>query len=539
MTRVPNEWRTAMSSDLRWWQTGVIYQVLVQSYLDTNGDGQGDLKGLIKRLDYLQWLGVRAVWLSPIYPSPMAELGYDVTCYTDVHPLFGSLDDFDRLVAEAHRRELKIILDWVANHTSNQHPWFVESRSSRDHPKRDWYIWRDAQPDGSPPNNWVSVFGGTVWQWDARTDQYYYHTFLKEQPDLNWRNSDVRRAVYDAMRFWLERGVDGFRLDAACLMIKDDQFRNNPINPDYVEGKDGPDAELLPVYTRDQPAVHEITASMRRMVDEFDDRLLLGELYLPVEKVISYYGRQQPELHLPLNMRFAWEDWNAEALGKFITNYRRQVPDGCWPTWTLSTHDCLRIAFRVQGDQTRIAAMLLMTLGGTPTLYYGEEVGMRGVHIPASQARDPQGRRIGRNRDPERTPMQWDGGTNAGFTDGEPWLPIGRDVHTANVAAQADNPRSLLALYRRLITFRGDQPVLLAGGFELLSSENSLLAYRRYTNESSLLVVLNFTPKPQVYFAGDDFRGRLLLSTTLDEGDRRYDQQIELGGDEGVIVAID
>ena len=296
-----------MHGALSWWQEGIIYQVVVRSFLDTNGDGNGDLSGVINRLDYLQWLGVHAIWLSPIYPSPLGDLGYDLTDYTAVHPDVGTLEDLDHLLEMAHSRGMKILLDWVANHTSDHHPWFQESRSSRDNPKRDWYLWRDPGADGSPPNNWVSIFGGSGWTWDHTTEQYYYHTFLEGQPDLNWRHPEVQKAVFDAMRFWLDRGVDGFRIDATCLLVSDEQFRDNPPNPDFDPSTQLPDGALLAEYTRDQPETHAVLRMMRQVVDAYGDRVLLGEIYLPVDKLVTYYGSDEgAELHLPINLNLSW-----------------------------------------------------------------------------------------------------------------------------------------------------------------------------------------------------------------------------------------
>jgi alpha-glucosidase len=526
-------------STLAWWQRGVIYQLLVQSYQDTNGDGTGDLQGVIDRLGYLRDLGVAAIWLSPISPSTNADLGYDVTDYRNVDPKFGSLDDFDRLLHEAHSRDIKVLLDWVPNHTSDEHPWFQASRSDRNHPQRDWYLWRDAKPDGSPPNNWISVFGGSVWEWDEHTGQYYLHTFLTKQPDLNWRHPDVRAAMYDAMRFWLQRGVDGFRIDALDLMIKDEQFRDNPPNPAFDPERAGPDDALLPDFTRDQPEVHHVVAEMRQIVDEFGPgRVMLGELYLPLEKTMTYYGRERPELHLPLNMRFAWTDWSTEKIGEMIGQCRQLLNFGEWPAWTLSTHDCPRLATRVIGEQTRVAAMLLLTLQGTPIVYYGEEIGMRGVPIPPSEAIDPQGRRIGRNRDPERTPMQWNATEGAGFSTAQPWLPIGDDRATANVDSQRENPSSLLALYRRLITLRREEPGLLEGTFELLSAQPPLLSYRSSSPDGCFLVVLNMAHDELPYALPPQHSGHVLVSTFLDRKREDVRDHVQLRGCEGVVLKL-
>jgi alpha-glucosidase len=293
-----------------WWQRGIIYEVYPRSFVDSNGDGVGDLTGLISRLDYLRWLGVDAVWISPLYPSPMKDFGYDVADYTAIHPLFGTLADFDRLIGEAHARDLKVILDFVPNHSSDQHPWFVESWSSRDNPKRNWYIWRDPGAGGGPPNNWLSAFGGSAWEYDPHTEQYYYHAFLREQPDLNWRNPEVVEEMLHVLRFWLERGVDGFRVDVLWHLIEDDQFRDNPPNPGWRDGID-PYQKLIPLYTTDQSEVHGVIARMRRLVDQYNDRVLIGEIYLPVERLVQYYGVDLGGVHVPFNFQLLLTKWHA------------------------------------------------------------------------------------------------------------------------------------------------------------------------------------------------------------------------------------
>src|SRR5215471_1495002 len=299
-------------ADLAWWQRGIIYQIVVPSFRDSNGDGLGDLAGVVEKLDYLRSLGVDGIWLSPFYRSPLRELGYDFFDHCDVDPRFGTLADFDRLIEEAHRRDLRVILDWVGNHTATDHAWFQESRSSRDNPKRDWYLWRDAKRDGSPPNNWISVFGGSSWEWDTTTEQYYLHTFLRSQPDLNWRNPQVAEAMHATLRFWLDRGADGFRLDAPALMLKDPQFRDNPPNPNYKEG-DLPDSKQIPRFTRNQPGMHFLIANLRAAVDAAaPESVLLGEFYLPFNELVMFYGRKRPELHLPLNLALTHTEWSAD-----------------------------------------------------------------------------------------------------------------------------------------------------------------------------------------------------------------------------------
>jgi alpha-glucosidase len=517
-----------------WWQRGTIYQVYPRSFMDSDGDGVGDLPGITSRLEHLSWLGVDAVWISPIYPSPMADFGYDVADYTGVHPLFGTLDDFDRLLAEAHARGLKVILDFVPNHSSDQHPWFAESRSSRDNPKRDWYIWRDPAPDGGPPNNWLSCFGGSGWEYDRATGQYYYHAFLPEQPDLNWRNPEVVQAMLDVLRFWLDRGVDGFRVDVIWHLIKDDAFRDNPPNPEWREGMD-PFNALVPAQTTDRPEVHDVIARMRRLFDEYEARVLIGEIYLPVERLVQYYGADLTGAHLPFNFQLVQAPWNARHIARLIAEYEAALPEGGWPNWVLGNHDQHRIATRVGAAQARVAAMLLLTLRGTPTLYYGDEIGMEDVPIPPELVQDPFEKNVpgkGLGRDPERTPMQWSAAENAGFTTGTPWLPLAPTWRTVNVEAQRDDPRSMLTLYRRLLALRRAEPALEVGRIELIEAGGDVLAYVR---GDAFLVALNLGANPHdLPCAG----GAILLSTHLDREGERPDGVLHLRPDEGVVVRL-
>jgi len=484
-----------------WWRHGVIYQIYPRSFQDSDGDGIGDLPGIRRRLDYLVRLGVDAIWLSPFYPSPMADFGYDVADYCDVDPRFGSLRDFDALLADVHARGLKMIVDLVPNHTSDRHPWFQQSRRSRDDPKRDWYLWRDPGPDGGPPNNWLSNFGGPAWTFDAASGQYYEHAFLPQQPDLNWRNRDVRRAVYDVMRFWLRRGVDGFRVDVMYHLIKDAQFRDNPINPAYVPGTD-PAHRLLPAYTIDQPEVQQVVIEMRRVVDEFSDgpatRLLIGEVYLPIERLMAYYGHDSGLLQgaqLPFNFHLIGAHWQATSIDRLVRDYEAALPPGAAPNWVLGNHDKPRIASRVGAQGARLAAMLLLTLRGTPTLYYGDELGLADVSIPAQEVQDPfekNERGKGLGRDPQRTPMPWDGTMNAGFTSGWPWLRLGPQAATQHVRAQQADPGSMLSLYRRLLAARREHPALHQGRYEPIAAVGDLLAYVRVHGDERVCVALNF-----------------------------------------------
>ena len=533
----------AASFEVPWWQTGVIYQIYPRSFQDTNADGIGDLKGIERRLDYLTGLGVDSIWISPIYPSPMADFGYDVADYCDVDPRFGALADFDSLLAQAHARGLKILLDFVPNHTSDQHPWFVESRASRANPKRDWYIWRDPAPEGGPPNNWFSDFGGSAWQWDAATSQYYYHAFLKEQPDLNWRNPAVQTAMYDVMRFWFDRGVDGLRIDVLWHLVKAADFPDNPPNPAYQPAM-GDMHRVLQLHSTDQPEVHAIAADMRAVADRYGasgwgERVLIGEIYLPVDRLLHYYGRERAEMHLPLNFQLIDAPWRARSLATLIVSYEAALPPGAWPNWVLGNHDRPRVAAKRGQAQACVAAMLLLTLRGTPTLYYGDELGLSDVAIPAAQIQDPRELRepgLALGRDPVRTPMPWDRSENAGFTTAKPWLPLNADWPARNVARMAQEPHSILALYRRLLAVRRGHPALATGEFALLDSEGDVLAYERRHAAERLIVALNLGGHSQRLelpdWAGDC---RVLLSTVADAA-LAEDGAVLLRADEGLIL---
>lgn len=527
--------------NFRWWERGIIYQIYPRSFMDQNGDGVGDLAGIRAKLDYLQWLGVDALWISPIYPSPMADFGYDISDYTGIDPRFGTLAEFDELVSDTHRRGLKILLDYVPNHSSDRHPWFSEARASRASAKRDWYIWRDPAPDGGPPNNWRSNFGGSAWQWDETTRQFYYHAFLKEQPDLNWRNPAVRAAMLDVLRFWLARGVDGFRVDVMHHIIKDTEFRDNPINPDYRPGM-SPYRELLTTYSADRPEVHDIVMEMRRVIEEFADRMLVGEIYLPVERLMAYYGASGQGAHLPFNFQLIALPWNARAVAAAMERYYALLPANAWPNWVLGNHDKPRIASRVGPAQARVAALLLLTLRGTPTLYYGDEIGMQNVPIGPSQVRDPYEKNVpglGLGRDPVRTPMQWDSAENAGFSTVEPWLPIGADYRTLNVAAQREESGSMLTLYRKAIALRRQEPALSVGELAPLPAEDNLIAYVRKSGARRLLVLLNLSAAPARYdLAPICSTAEILLSTHLDRQENLGASVVQLRGDEGIVCEI-
>ncbi len=481
-----------------WWRRGAIYHVYPRSFQDSNGDGVGDLEGVRRRLGYLRALGVDAVWLSPFYVSPMADFGYDVADHCDVDRLFGTLADFDALAAEARRLGLKLILDYVPNHTSDRHPWFRE--------RPDFYLWRDA------PNNWVSAFGGAAWT--ARDGRFYYHAYLPEQPDLDWRNPEVRAAMLDVLRFWCERGADGFRIDALRQLVKDARWRDNPPNP--RPGGDPYDA-LIPLYSTDQPEVQDAIRDMRATVGP--GRLLLGELYLPIERLVAYYASG---LDMPANFHLLATPWRAADVAALVERYEAALPDGAWPNWVLSNHDRPRLASRIGDAQTRAAAMLLLTLRGTPTLYYGDEIGMRDV--PEAHGHDPWGK-----RDPARTPMQWSAGPNAGFTEAAPWLAVAGDHAHVNVAAQERDKASLLALYRRLLWLRRAEPALALGGYRTLAVSGDALAYLRGDH---IVVALNLGAGEEALQA----RGTVLAATAPQREGEAVRGEVRLGPGEGLVM---
>ncbi|PJF47806.1 MAG: alpha-glucosidase [Chloroflexi bacterium] len=525
---------------LRWWQRAIFYQIYPRSFADGNGDGIGDFAGMIAKLDYLQSLGVDALWLSPHFPSPNADLGYDVADYTGVAPEYGTLDDFKRFLDGAHARGMRVVLDLVLNHTSDQHPWFIESRRSRDNPKRDWYIWRDPAPDGGPPNNWNSVFGGSAWEFDPTTGQYYYHFFLKQQPDLNWRNPQVKAAMWQAVRFWLDMGVDGFRLDAIGTLFEDPAYPNHTARLSQIEmlrawRENRPPeeqqalmAELMVMfrYQFGRPEVHTVMKELRALVDTYPgDRVLIGEDDDP-----AYYGNGDDELHLVFNFPLmrtnrltpAWVRANqADRLSK--------LPPGAWPCNTLGNHDSTRLWSAFGDGQhdasiARVNAALLLTLPGTPVLYYGEEIGMTDLllerfdqlrdnqainlyHLALSDGLSPEtamGMAARMTRDRCRTPMQWANAPNAGFSPPgvQTWLPVNSNyAHGVNVADQTNDPRSLLNFYRRLIHLRKRTPALLSGGYMPVNEDaETYLAFLRRDPgaDRACLVVLNMSAEPQV-----------------------------------------
>src|SRR5216683_2243513 len=523
-----------IDSNETWWRNGIFYQIYPRSFQDSDGDGIGDIAGIVRRLPYLSTLGVDAIWLSPIFPSPMADFGYDISDYTGIDPIFGTMKEFDALVTATHQRGLRIILDLVPNHTSDRHPWFVEVRSSRDNPKRDWYIWRDPKADGSAPNNWVSEFGGSAWEYDATTGQYYYHAFLAQQPDLNWRNPDVREAIYDVMRFWLRKGIDGFRVDVIWHLIKDAEFRDNPPNPYFREGRP-PHEKIQTRYSTDQPEVHDVIAEMRRVTDEFAARVLIGEVYLPLHRLVAYYGNDLSGAQMPFNFALLSTLWSARSIEAIIADYEKALPPGAWPNWVLGNHDRPRVASRVGREQARVAAMLLLTLRGTPTLYYGDEIGMRQVAIAPDQVRDPFEKNvpgIGVGRDGCRTPMQWDATRYAGFSQAPPWLPLADDFARENVVNLHADPRSILNLYKALIRLRRQQPLLVEGSYVPIAADGDLLLYRRESGAAAIVVALNLGVEPVSIASEMGIDGEILLSTDMDRQGEGIHGALDLRGNE-------
>ena len=514
------------SSARLWWREGVFYQIYPRSFQDSNGDGVGDLPGITSRLDHLNGrddsLGVDAIWLSPFYRSPMADFGYDVSDYCDVDPTFGTLADFDRLLEQAHARGIRVIVDLVPNHTSDQHPWFREARASRTSAKRSWYVWAEPGKRGGPPNNWRAIFGErrSAWTLDEATGQYYMHHFLPEQPDLNWWNEDVRRAIDDVMRFWLDRGVDGFRVDVAHGLVKDELLRNNP--------------RLLARRRRkrnwDLDEVHDIHRRWRRVLDEYSERMAVGEVTTDsLARLVKYYGNDD-ELHMPFNFHFLGQPWDPDRFRNVVERWERLLPPHAWPDYTLSNHDRPRAASRYGLHRARVAAMMLLTLRGTPFIYYGEEIGMSDVPIPRDRVVDVAG------RDPERTPMQWGGSRNAGFTTGEPWLPIGNDAAAVNVEAQHADPTSLLSLYRRLIRVRRASDALRIGAYRSLRAPGGIYAFERTTATARAIVALNFT-SAAITTALPAEDSRVVLSTDDGREGTVRARSLVLGPDEGVILS--
>ncbi len=557
-----------------WWKRAVIYQIYPRSFMDTNNDGLGDLAGIISQLDYLNdgttgSLGIDAVWLSPFFPSPDHDFGYDVADYCAIDPRYGSLEDFDRLIEAAHIRNIKVILDLVVNHTSHLHPWFQESRSSRDNPRRDWYIWKDGKGRGKrPPNNWRNNFFGPAWNWDEKTGQYYMHSFLKEQPDLNWENPAVRAAIGDVIHFWLELQADGFRLDVPFIYCKDRQFRNNPPFFSRRPIKGGPKffdrslmANLMKIfalpelqikkYNQHLPETHRVLQGFRTILDQYPQKTSIGEITAEDPLVIaSYYGKNDDELHMNFYFELLHLRWNAGAFRRCIDRWENVLPGGAWPAYTFSNHDVVRAISRYdqsgRGEsRARLLALLLLTLRGTPFIYYGEEIAMKEARLPKKELKDPVGLKwypFHRGRDGCRTPMQWNNTSNAGFSNKEPWLPVGPEVDKRNVTSQEQDTHSQLQFVRELIWLRRKLPGLLEGNYRSLTGgiPGSCFCYLRQTENQQLVVCLNFSSRRQeINLKTAKGNSRMLISTNPGCARGIVDFPLLLEPEEGCLIKLD
>jgi alpha-glucosidase len=527
------------TSEAPWWQRAVLYQIYPRSFADSDADGIGDIRGIIDRLDHLDWLGVDGLWLSPITVSPNADWGYDVADYCAVQPDLGTMADFDRLVAEAGRRDIRVLLDIVPNHTSEEHPWFVASRRSRSSPRRDWYVWADPTAEGAPPNNWVSSFGGPAWTLDPATGQYYLHNHLSEQPDLNWWNEEVRSEFDGILRFWFDRGVAGFRIDVCNIIIKDALLRDNP----PATEDDDFEAQLFgqrPVYSGNRPEVHDVIRRWRRLADSYDTpRTLIGETPVKVPELARFYGDGADELHLAFNFPFISAPLDPVAMRDVVHDTERCLPPGAWPAWTGSNHDMSRFASRwADGDErkARVALLMLLCLRGTPVLYQGDEIGLEDVPVAKDDLRDPLGVAyfpVYAGRDAMRTPMPWRDGPGGGFTapGTRPWLPLGPTAR-CNVERQRSEPDSMLLLTRDLIALRRRSPDLQTGTYETMTAPDGVWAWLR---GGHTIVVLNMSESD---VSLETPPGQVLIGTDRQRDGEAFVDAVALRGWEGVVAEV-
>jgi alpha-glucosidase len=525
-----------------WWKHGVFYHIYPLSFFDSNNDGFGDLRGIMLKLDYLKELGVDAIWLSPIFLSPGADCGYDISDYYTIDPKFGTIDDFRKLREEAHHRNIKVVLDMVLNHTSNKHPWFIESASDKKSLKRDWYIWKSGKGNRKP-NNWKTAFGGSCWEYHKGTGQYYLHSFLKEQPDLNWRNKEVRKEMFRMLRYWLEEGVDGFRFDVINFIVKDKKLRNNPFLHWMNSSRK--------LRTRNHPRSYKIIRTLRKLLDKYPDKMSVGEVYtLPpgdAKLSASYLANGENSLHLAFDFSLIFTSWNARAYYKVIDRWQKSIPEKGWPCNVFSNHDLLRFYNRsrfgfFKKKKTRIIALLLMTLRGTPFLYYGDEIGMKNSSVPLGKMKDKLGKKywpLYRGRDRSRTPMQWNSYPNAGFSVAEPWLPVDKNFAEVNVESQKENPDSVLNFYRSLIMLRKSSAALHRGNWIALNNgSGNLMAYMRTTADERILVLINFSPFAKHYVYPLKSRDKLLLSTHKSSLGKTFSSKINLKPFEGLVFKL-
>jgi len=486
--------------NINWWKNAVFYHIYPASFQDSDGDGTGDIRGIINRLDYLTTLGIDAIWLSPVYRSPMIDGGYDISDYRDIDPLFGTLDDFRELLKRAHDMGIRIMMDLVMNHTSDRHPWFIESRSSVDNPKRDWYIWRSGR-NGKAPNNWRTNFFERAWRYDAITGQFYYHSFFRQQPDLNWRNEEMKRAFFANIRFWLDMGVDGFRLDVVNMLVKDRLFRNNRYRPFRKS-----------IYNRNQPETCNIIREFRALLDEYPGKASVGEVYVfrpgDPKLAASFLGSGDDMLNMAFDFSLIFCRWNARKYYSAVQSYYDALPSAGWPCFFISNHDMGRslnrfVPVRHAHEKARLIAVMLLTLKGTPFIYYGDELGMVNAHISRKQIRDRYGKKLWpvfSGRDRGRTPMQWDGSVNGGFTSGEPWLPLHKDFRRVNVEYEKADDNSVWNVYRKMIELRKTQPALQQGEIEFIETGyKGVLAYSRTLDNQQIWIALNFSSRKQAF----------------------------------------
>ena len=535
---------------LPWWKTTVIYQCYPRSFKDSSGDGNGDLKGIQEKLYYLNDLGVNSVWLNPIFKSPQRDNGYDISNYTDVDKLYGTIEDLCSLLNRVHNYSMHLILDFVPNHTSDEHPWFVESRSSLTNPKRDWYVWANASSDGGPPNNWLSLFGGSAWSLDNTTGQYYLHQFSAFQPDLNYHNEEVRKAMEDVIKFWFDFGVDGFRIDAVIFLLEDPQLRNEQPDPDFndsskcLKNNSDPDCYngLIHNMTKDYEGIHDIIKQWRKIADSYTDKFFVGETYDPVETVMTYYGSNNDEFHFPFNfLLLSNTNWTGSGVEEKVSEWMDALPKGAWPNWVLGNHDNSRIANKVGNFLARAVNVLLLTLPGTPTTYYGEEIFMTDVDVPDSKKRD-----LYQDRDKERTPMQWNTQANAGFTNNEtPWLPVATNYTLYNVEVEnSTNSTSMLKLYKRIVKLITSEPAFRFADYDPILSDEDIFAFHRFheSSKDEFIVIINFSEMDSIADLSSVEnvfeRATMELSSIDSSGDHAPVNltEITLAGGEAVII---
>lgn len=490
------------SNEYIWWKHGVIYHIYPRSFYDSNGDGIGDIQGIIQKINYIKDLGVDAIWLSPVYESPMHDFGYDISNYRKIDPSYGSIVDFKELLSTLHANGIKLIMDMVLNHTSEEHSWFVESRSSKKNPKRNWYIWKRGKKNRKP-NNWKSAFGGSSWEYDGKTKEYYLHTFFKEQPDLNWREDDLRNKMFEEIKFWLDLGVDGLRLDVINMIVKDKKFRNNPSLLNLL---------LSPskLFSRNRPKSYKIIKRLRKLTDQYNDVALIGEIYNTPpgdhKLVASYLGNGNDGLNLAFDFSIFFKNWNATYYFETINNIYNELPKKGWPCFVFSNHDLSRSKSRFgnRGDEkSLLVAVLLLTLRGTPFIYYGDEIGMTGIKVKKKEIADPLGRKywpLYKGRDSARSPMQWNADLQAGFTISDPWLPVHKDFEIYNVETEQSDSRSLLSNYKHLIAIRKKYKALTQGMWlPIVRGDNNIMAFHRLYDNQRISVILNFSSKQKHY----------------------------------------